>query len=131
VSIVPTTPATTVAVTYVPNSLTIATTMKPPERSIEPNVTRKLPACRPGPANPHAAIESMLAGNAALRMFADCLMVSSRRRLVGWARALAQAVARVAIAPRERTRSIAAAPAASIVEKFYRFSCVSCESGIF
>ena len=48
--VVPAIPATTVAVTKVPNSRTIATTMKPPERSMPPSVARKLPACRPGPA---------------------------------------------------------------------------------
>ena len=47
---VPATPARMIAVTNGANSRIVARTKKPPRRSIAPNRTRKLPACRPGRA---------------------------------------------------------------------------------
>src|SRR5438094_5488166 len=54
---VPATPARMIAVTNGANSRIVASTKNPPRRSMAPNSTRKLPACRPGAPYPNAIVE--------------------------------------------------------------------------
>ena len=109
VIVVPTTPATTVAVTNVPNSRTIATTMNPPARSIVPNVARKLPACRPGPEKPHAAIERAIGMNVTFRMKMHC-STNSRRQTNGGRTSAAVARTANAAMPPMRPMRVSALP---------------------